>query len=84
MPADDWYQGWFQSDWFFANDTVESFIKSRSFNKNLAYMSGVTTQEAAYMLCKYTEKDVTNPERELAIFTSFVHVRMRVLISIKK
>lgn len=53
MPVDDWYQGWLQADWYFANDTVESAISHRRFNKNLAYMSGVNTQEAAYFLCKF-------------------------------
>lgn len=53
MPLNDWYQGWSQADWYFTNDTVESFINNRKFNKNLAYMSGVTTQEAAYFLCKF-------------------------------
>ncbi|KAK7602540.1 hypothetical protein V9T40_008129 [Parthenolecanium corni] len=50
MPGDDWYQGWSQSDWYFVNNTVESAINAKSFNKNLKYMSGVTTQEAAYFL----------------------------------
>ena len=53
VPMDDWYQGWSHSDWYFANDTVETSINSRRFNKNLAYMSGITTQEAAYFLSEF-------------------------------
>ena len=52
VPTDDSYQGWSHSDWYFANETVEASINSRRFNRNLVYMSGVTTQEAAYFLCE--------------------------------
>lgn len=53
MPTDIPYEGWYHTDWYFTNDTVESLIARRQFNKNLAYMSGITTQEAAYVLCEY-------------------------------
>lgn len=52
MPKNDWYDGWEQSDWHFINESVHKAIKSGHFNKDLRYMSGVTTQEAAYILCK--------------------------------
>ncbi|XP_065226291.1 fatty acyl-CoA hydrolase precursor, medium chain isoform X2 [Planococcus citri] len=50
MPVNEWYQGWNQRDWYFLNDTVESLIARGQINRNLAYMSGVTTQEAGYMI----------------------------------
>lgn len=52
MPKSDWYDGWQQSDWHFINETVENAIQSGHFNKDLRYLSGVTTQEAAYILRK--------------------------------
>lgn len=52
VPKSDWYDGWQQSDWHFINETVENAIMSGRFNKDLKYFSGVTTQEAAYILCK--------------------------------
>lgn len=52
MPSDEWYQGWYQNDWYFLNETVESLLSRRQINRNLAYMSGVTTQEAGKMIRK--------------------------------
>lgn len=52
VPKSDWYDGWQTSDWHFVNESVENAIKSGHFNKFLRYMSSVTTQEAAYILCK--------------------------------
>lgn len=52
VPKSDWYDGWQESDWHFINESVENAIMSSHFNKNLRYMSSVTTQEAAYILCK--------------------------------
>lgn len=60
VPVDDSYQGWSRYDWYFANDTVEASINSRRFNKKLAYMSGITTHEAAYFLCKFSITDFIN------------------------
>jgi len=53
VPKSDWYDGWQHLEWHFINESVENAIKSGHFNKDLKYMSGVTTQEAAYILCKY-------------------------------
>jgi len=52
VPKSDWYDGWQQSDWHFINESVKNAIQSGHFNKDLRYLSGVTTQEAAYILCK--------------------------------
>jgi len=52
VPKSDWYDGWQQSDWHFINESVKTAIQSGHFNKDLRYLSGVTTQEAAYILCK--------------------------------
>ncbi|VVC28961.1 Carboxylesterase type B, conserved site,Carboxylesterase, type B,Alpha/Beta hydrolase fold [Cinara cedri] len=59
VPKSDWYDGWQQSDWHFINDSVESAIQSGRFNKDLRYLSGVTTQEAAYILHKNKTYSVT-------------------------
>ena len=49
-----YYDDWRPSDWHFFSGTAEDSIKMRNFSTNLVYMAGVTTQEAAYMLCKLT------------------------------
>uniref|UniRef100_A0A1B0EU02 Carboxylesterase type B domain-containing protein n=1 Tax=Lutzomyia longipalpis TaxID=7200 RepID=A0A1B0EU02_LUTLO len=49
-PGDNWYEGWREKDWQFLKETPEQMIKKGLFNKGLHYMTGVTTQEAAYVL----------------------------------
>lgn len=53
VPADWWYEGWNSKDWRFTNFTAEQDIKAKNFNRYISYMTGVTTQEAAYFLCEY-------------------------------
>ncbi|GBP77712.1 Neuroligin-4, Y-linked [Eumeta japonica] len=50
FPGDEWYEGWRESDWHFLDTTPEELIKRGQFNRGLSYMTGVTTQEAAYFL----------------------------------
>ncbi|XP_020287923.1 neuroligin-4, X-linked isoform X2 [Pseudomyrmex gracilis] len=50
MPQDDWYEDWRASDWRFFSETPEESIKARKYKEDLAYMAGVTTQEAAYII----------------------------------
>ncbi|XP_026669424.1 cholinesterase isoform X2 [Ceratina calcarata] len=50
VPRDDWYENWRASDWRFFLETPEESIKNRRFKPDLAYMAGVTTQEAAYII----------------------------------
>lgn len=50
VPRDNWYDHWKASDWRFFVETPEESIKAGRFNTYLSYMSGVTTQEAAYIL----------------------------------
>lgn len=52
VPGDRWYEGWKAIDWHFANFTPKEEIKKRNFNRGLAYMTGVTTQEASHIICK--------------------------------
>ncbi|KAH9628436.1 hypothetical protein HF086_015966 [Spodoptera exigua] len=52
FPGDEWYDGWRERDWHFLNTKPEDLIKRRQFNPSLRYMTGVTTQEAAYYLYK--------------------------------
>ncbi|XP_077292242.1 carboxyl ester lipase-like protein Gli [Arctopsyche grandis] len=49
-PGDDWYEGWHESDWLFLKETPEELIRKGHFNRGLSYMSGVTLQEAAYVI----------------------------------
>lgn len=49
-PGDSWYHGWKERDWHFLNRTPEDLIKQGQFNRGLSYMSGVTSQEAAYII----------------------------------
>ncbi|XP_050526196.1 neuroligin-like protein glit-1 [Daktulosphaira vitifoliae] len=59
VPKSNWYDGWQQSDWHFFNETVENAIRFGHFNKDLRYLSGVTTQEAAYILVNNKTYTVT-------------------------
>jgi hypothetical protein len=52
VPRDGWYEGWREKDWNFMWDTPEELIRRGKFNRGLSYMSGVTTQEAAFFICK--------------------------------
>ncbi|CAH2253859.1 jg22183 [Pararge aegeria aegeria] len=50
FPGDEWYEGWRERDWHFLSTMPEELIARRQFNPALRYMTGVTTQEAAYVL----------------------------------
>lgn len=52
FPGDDWYEGWREADWHFMNETPEELLRKRKFNRGLHYMTGVATQDAAYLICK--------------------------------
>ena len=51
VPSDNWYEDWRAADWRFFAEAPEQSIKSNKFVDNLAYMAGVTTQEAAFLIC---------------------------------
>ncbi|XP_050314079.1 cholinesterase isoform X2 [Anthonomus grandis grandis] len=42
-----YYEGWYENDWHFLNESVETLIRKRMFHPDLRYMSSVTLQEAA-------------------------------------
>jgi neuroligin len=48
-----YYEGWNEKDWIFLKSTPEELVKRGEFNRELKYMAGVTTQEAAHFICKY-------------------------------
>ncbi|XP_037047980.1 cholinesterase isoform X2 [Bradysia coprophila] len=50
FPGDNWYEGWREQDWHFLKETPQQLIKKRMFNRGLQYMTGVTMQEAAYVI----------------------------------
>lgn len=50
LPGDDWYEGWKQKDWELLSQMPADLIKQHKFNRGLSYMTGVTTQEAAYAI----------------------------------
>nr|XP_034834776.1 liver carboxylesterase 4 [Maniola hyperantus] len=50
FPGDEWYEGWRERDWHFLSTMPEELVARRQFNPALRYMTGVTTQEAAYVL----------------------------------
>lgn len=53
VPRDSWFQKSFtEDDWHFLPKNPEELIKESSFKPQLKYMAGVTTQEAAYVICK--------------------------------
>ncbi|KRG02818.1 acetylcholinesterase [Drosophila mojavensis] len=52
LPGDDWYEGWREKDWRFLTQTPETLIRTGRFNRNIQYMTGVTTQEAAFFVAQ--------------------------------
>lgn len=48
-----YFEGWNEKDWHFLYDNPEDLIKRGMFNSGIRYMSGVTTQEAAFFVGKY-------------------------------
>ncbi|XP_044315331.1 acetylcholinesterase [Drosophila rhopaloa] len=52
LPGDDWYEGWREKDWRFLTQTPETLIRAGKFNRNIQYMTGVTTQEAAFFVAQ--------------------------------
>ncbi|XP_037909461.1 cholinesterase isoform X3 [Hermetia illucens] len=52
FPKDHWYEGWHERDWKFLSETPEQLIRNKKFNRGLHYMTGVTTQEAAFMIAQ--------------------------------
>jgi hypothetical protein len=52
VPKDHWFEGWHEKDWHFLWETPEELIRRGLFNRGLSYMSGVTTQEAAFFICE--------------------------------
>lgn len=55
VPRDNYYEDWRASDWHFFTETPEESIRARKYRRDLAYMTGVTTQEAAFMICEYLQ-----------------------------
>ena len=55
FPQDNWYDGWKERDWHFLQDTPANLIRQKRFNRGLHYMTGVTTQEAAFFICNSLE-----------------------------
>jgi neuroligin len=62
FPGDDWYEGWRERDWHFLSKTPEELVKERRFNRGLHYMTGVSTQEAAYHIF---QNDSLKPDFEI-------------------
>ncbi|XP_060666531.1 acetylcholinesterase [Drosophila nasuta] len=52
LPGDDWYEGWREKDWRFLTQTPAALIRAGRFNRNIQYMTGVTTQEAAFFVAQ--------------------------------
>jgi hypothetical protein len=52
-PANNWYEGWESKDWGFLPDIPEELIRMRKFNPGMRYLSGVTADEAAYVVCEF-------------------------------
>lgn len=50
FPGEDWYEGWRERDWHFLRETPEELVRRGHFNRGLAYMSGSTVQEAAFII----------------------------------
>ncbi|XP_023713825.1 cholinesterase isoform X1 [Cryptotermes secundus] len=75
VPGDQWYEGWQEKDWHFLWDTPEELIWRGKFNRGLSYMSGVTTQEAAFFIY---ENETLAPD--YTVTRSFVDEKIRELV----
>lgn len=67
FPGDNWYEGWREKDWHFLNEAPEDLIKKRQFNSRLHYMTSITMQEAAYVVCEYAQCKITMIYMQMAI-----------------
>lgn len=56
LPGDEWYEGWRSRDWALLPAAPAAMLQEGQFNPALRYMTGVTTQEAAYYLCEFVIK----------------------------
>ena len=52
LPS-DYYEYWNDSDWDLLVKKPEESLKNGEYRQDLMYMAGVTTQEAASILCEY-------------------------------
>ncbi|XP_066595537.1 cholinesterase isoform X2 [Prorops nasuta] len=50
VPRDNYYEDWRSSDWHFFTEPPEESIKANKFRRDIKYMAGVTTQEAAFVI----------------------------------
>ncbi|KAK0161578.1 hypothetical protein PV327_010035 [Microctonus hyperodae] len=50
VPQDNWYEDWRASDWHFFTETPDASIKAGKYRHGIAYMAGVTTQEASFIV----------------------------------
>lgn len=55
----EYYNLWSESDWHFFTEEPEESIRQRKYRPDIQYMSGVTTQEASFILCKYFFTKIT-------------------------
>lgn len=75
VPGDGWYEGWRERDWHFLWETPEQTIRRGQFNRGVSYMSGVTTQEAAYFIF---ENETLAPD--YIVTNNFVNQKIRELV----
>ncbi|XP_022901163.1 cholinesterase isoform X2 [Onthophagus taurus] len=45
-----YYEGWYEKEWHFLQNSPENLIRKGEFNKGLKYMASVTMQEAAHFI----------------------------------
>lgn len=70
-----YYEGWYESDWHFIDESVETLIRKRKFNSGLRYMAGVTLQEAATFIT--TNKSLSP---DYIVTQSFFDQKVRELV----
>ncbi|XP_063220392.1 neuroligin-2 [Bacillus rossius redtenbacheri] len=76
VPGDTWYEGWREADWHFLHEKPERLIRTSQFNSRLAYMSGVTTQEAAYLV--YNNESLAS--NGYTVSNKFIDEKVRELV----
>lgn len=52
MPEDEWNEEWVSDDFMALPDLVTELYQREKYNPKLQYLTGVSRDDASYLLCK--------------------------------
>ena len=61
MPEDEWYEEWTSDDFIALPERVDVAYENQQYNPKLQYMTGVARDDASYMICKYSRRNLVMP-----------------------